>query len=55
MNMVIISGSKEELKVVEQILCDFNNYAVQYETDEHKTFLQTDDCLDFEYKLELDK
>jgi hypothetical protein len=49
--MVIIRGNEKELKIINNILCDFNEHAVQYETDDGKTFLQTEEGFNFEKLL----
>lgn len=49
--MLNITGSKEEIEVIKNIITDFNDYAVAYETDDGKTYLQTEDGFEFEYKL----
>jgi len=49
--MVVINGDEKELKIINNILCDFNEHAVQYETDDGKTFLQTEEGFNFEYKI----
>lgn len=49
--MLTITGSKEEIEIIKNIITDFNDYAVAYETDDGKTYFQTEDGFEFEYKL----
>lgn len=50
-NLLTITGNKQEVKIIKNIITDFNDHAVQFETDDGKTYFQTDNGLEFEYKI----
>ena len=49
--MLTITGNKEEVETIKNIITDFNDYAVPFETDDGKTYFQTDEGFEFEYKF----
>lgn len=50
-NILTIIGNKQEVNIIKNIITDFNDYAVQFETADGKTYFQTEEGFEFEYKI----
>lgn len=49
--MLIISGNEIELKIINDIITDFNEHSVQYEMDDGRTYIQSKNGMEIEYKF----